>query len=70
MTNNQKWISVKERLPSEDEVVGYVFDGKDIRTDVFYPGYNNSWESCNSLDFYVDEKNITHWMPLPKKPNI
>ncbi len=63
-----EWINVKDRIPGHRERVGYTFDGKSIRTNVYYPGYNGFWESENSLGYYVDEKNITHWMPLPQPP--
>jgi Protein of unknown function (DUF551) len=62
-----EWISVKDRLPNKNESIGYVFDGKEIRHNVYYHGFNGSWESENSLGYYVDE-NITHWMPLPNIP--
>lgn len=63
-----EWISVNDRLPNFGERVGYTYDGKYIRIDVYYPGFNRSWESENSLGYSIDEKNITHWMPFPKKP--
>ena len=69
--NNQltmEWIKCSERLPGKNESVGYTFDGKDIRNDVYYPGFNGNWESENSIGFYVNEDNITHWMPLPPVP--
>lgn len=63
-----EWISVKDRLPNPGERIGYTFDGSQIRHDVYYPGYNGSWESENSLGYFINENNITHWMPLPAKP--
>jgi hypothetical protein len=63
-----EWIDVKERLPTKGESVGYTWDGKRIRHDVTYPGYNGSWESENSMGWYIDEKNVTYWMPLPEPP--
>jgi len=65
-----EWISVKDRLPrlGVGERVGYVYDGKNIRTDVYFPGYNGRWESENALGFYINENSITHWIPLPKPP--
>jgi len=62
-----EWISVKDRLPEKNEIVGYVFDGT-IRFDVYYPGFCGSFESVNDFGFFVSEKNITHWMPLPELP--
>jgi len=63
-----EWIKCSERLPKKGESVGYTFDGKNIRHDVGYPGFNGAWESENSAGWYVTEKNITHWMPLPEPP--
>lgn len=64
-----EWIKVEDRLPKYGELVGYTFDGKNIRRDVYYPGFNKSWESVNSEGFYVSENNITHWIPIPGVPN-
>ena len=55
------WISVKERLPNNDE-------------NIFY---TNHLSGALGVGFYVDEKwyqaytgediyGITHWMPIPK----
>ena len=55
------WISVKERLPNNDE-------------NIFYTNYLSG---ALGVGFYVDEKwyqaytgediyGITHWMPIPK----
>ena len=65
---SMEWVKCSDRLPTQGESVGYTYDGKSIRHDVSYPGYNGSWESENSIGFYVDERNITHWMPLPQLP--
>lgn len=42
---NMEWISVKDRLPDKGESVGYVFDGKNIRYDVYAHGFNGGWET-------------------------
>lgn len=65
----EDWISVKDRLPNRNERVGYTFDAKKgIRNDVYFPGYNGSWESENALDFSIDEFNILYWMKFPERP--
>ena len=61
------WISVKDRTPKLGEGVGYTYDGKYIRRDIYYSGYNGSWESENSLGYYITE-NVTHWAELPEPP--
>jgi hypothetical protein len=62
-----EWISVKDKLPRKNERVGYVFDGKEIRYNVYYNRFNGIWESENIFGYYVNE-NITHWMRLPNIP--
>lgn len=60
-TKQSPWISVKERLPNNDE-------------NIFY---TNHLSGALGVGFYVDEKwyqaytgdyiyGITHWMPIPK----
>lgn len=61
-----KWISVKERLPSEDQTV-LVFDefNKLIYTAHLYLG---SWNcSCNCHEG-SGVYNVSYWMPLPRPP--
>jgi hypothetical protein len=61
-----EWISVKERMPKEDEVV-LVFGGRSIYTA--YYGENRyggiGWHKLNSK---YHNCNPTHWMPLPEPP--
>lgn len=66
----KNWISVNERLPENDTKVMVWLTHKD----------NPTWD-CESLGAYLNNKfylkngynthfeKITHWMPLPKKPN-
>ena len=57
----QEWISVKDRLPDDDEVViictdkNFVYAGELIGDTWFLD--NDSWTAT-----------VTHWMPLPKPP--
>ena len=64
MTDN--WISVKDRLPENENPV-LVFGGKSIYTAVYgnRGGYSNQWWKLNSKTHYC---NPTHWMPLPSPP--
>lgn len=61
-----EWISVKDRLPEEDEEVLYT-DTKNI-----YLGFLDSergrvyWTHYD----YLEDKNISHWMPLPMPPAV
>ena len=65
VSDTNEWISVKDRLPDFFESV-LAFDGGSI-----YLGYRlkigeieHFW-SHNTID---DNKEFTHWMPLPKLP--
>lgn len=62
-----EWISVNERLPSNRERLGYVFDGTNIRHDAFF--YNNEFYFTTVLDYDV-KVDVTHWMSLPEPPDI
>jgi len=72
-----EWISVKDRLPSKDmknivclinenPILAMVHDAtfclKDGRVSFYWP--QKQWIK----DKYFGE--ITHWMPLPKKPTV
>lgn len=56
-----KWISVKERLPEDDDDVLIRIYGKIIGV-----GYriNGKWKSLSMVKAPV----VTHWMPLPEMP--
>lgn len=57
----QEWISVKDRLPKEDEIViictdkNFIYAGELIGDTWFLD--NDSWTAT-----------VTHWMPLPQPP--
>lgn len=59
----QEWISVKDRLPKDDEIVtictekGFVYAGELI---------GDTW----FLDNDSLTANVTHWMPLPEPPKM
>ena len=60
-----QWISVDERLPSEDGTYLVVVKNwaGHIDTDRFYAD-DSSWEFFNNSRL----PKITHWMPLPELP--
>lgn len=76
-----KWISVKERVPYDDKQVlifgdlDYDTDGENgircIRTGTFSkkesPEYQ--WFTIPSQCCGDHMINVSHWMPLPEKPN-
>lgn len=57
----QEWISVKDRLPKDDEIViictdeNFIYAGELIGDTWFLD--NDSWTAT-----------VTHWMPLPQPP--
>jgi hypothetical protein len=61
------WISVKDRLPDNDDDV-LVTDGKRLEIAFwFYYFEPHCWSFSNELAGY-DTGAITHWMPLPPLP--
>ena len=63
----QRWISVSERLPKDGEdVLVYWNNGREHR--IIPTNYDDGvWFDC-IFDNVMDDKNITHWMPLPEPP--
>ena len=67
-----KWISVKDRLPLNEEWVlccdnahqntNYKFFVARLSSDRKY------WEGPSDFDIYKPLENVTHWMPLPEPP--
>ena len=63
-----QWISVEERLPSEDEIILCLTNsGQSVCEYVNYND-NKSRFYLNDLDYYCELENVTHWMPLPENP--
>lgn len=64
-TNNQQWISVKDRLPEPFEEVLVYVNFKDLKFNdikISYRGLCGIWSTY--------DKYITHWMPLPDAPEV
>lgn len=71
------WVSVKDRMPKNEEIVigytpcdGYMFIG-------FYRTYKSDtyeWSDWNIITSMRSTKKITkkvtHWMPLPPRPEV
>lgn len=73
-----EWISVDDRLPEENEAV-YCFGKQKDGYKIFgiFSLYTNRWNpdvdyvsgrDYELTTFYLKDKEITHWMPLPKEP--
>ena len=70
-----EWISVKDRLPDEDDINDYLItDGKRCFVGFYHhkaKGWDNftlGWIQEYYADGEVDDIEITHWMPLPEPP--
>ena len=53
-----RWISVKERLPEEQQDVLVYLKRGGCAVDYFIPSRNDKW----------GYKDVTHWQPLPAPP--
>ena len=63
-----KWISVKERLPEDEDCVLFV-----SKNEIYICIWFNHWDSVSGnmagcYDKQVKISDITHWMPLPEPP--
>lgn len=68
LESENRWISVEERLPDDDEnVFAYSTHPSEENNRVEVVFYNTSseeWDGVNSM--FLNK--ITHWQPLPPKP--
>ena len=75
------WISVEERLPEfHEEVLVYAIGKEDAFTPVMavseiyifklLPFSNGTIEWRNPWDYFNKNYKVTHWMPLPKAPDL
>jgi hypothetical protein len=72
-----EWISVEDKLPSEDRQIEVVFYARPFEwfTGIFSPsnfndGMGGVFEHHDHQgdDMYHEVKDVTHWMPLPEPP--
>ena len=61
-----RWISVKDKLPEQDEKVLVYTKDKDIMT-MIYKVIPFRWYKPKFGGF--DKDYVTHWKPLPEPPN-
>ncbi len=61
------WISVKERLPEDGELV-LVYNARDDFLAVLEHDSSEYESPWHGGDYWLDEDDVTHWMPLPELP--
>jgi len=68
--SSNKWISVDDRLPNEDDVVLICYDEKpygdsvgDSLVDTAHYLLHGTWQMKHKWS-----REVTHWMPLPEPP--
>ena len=62
-----KWISVKDRLPEEDEdIIAFCYYHESWQTQVCHlsSNYEGQWYTSVAGQWV----RVTHWMPLPEPP--
>ena len=74
---NNDWISVKDKLPEfNKEVLVMKTNGFGLGEFISKTEFGESFRKardCGGLEWftdYTDMKFITHWIPLPEKPNV
>ena len=63
----QEWISVKDRLPENDQWVLCFMKDKSFGTLRVFQWNYIDWQ-WNDGNKWYDENDVTHWMPLPQPP--
>ena len=71
----RRWIPVSERLPEDGESVLIAVDSAFAPYCHVYEAFHHSaatqWATANGLYFHgVEYARVTHWMPLPKPPEV
>ena len=61
-----EWISVKDKLPNQNELVLCYSSSEGVISDSLYSKIGSEiWFNGNKESYRND---ITHWMPLPEPP--
>ena len=63
----QEWVSVKDRLPENDQWALCFMEDKSFGTFRVFQWNYIDWQ-WNDGNEWFDEKDVTHWMPLPEPP--
>lgn len=61
-----KWISVKDKLPENDNLIVVFYQG-----DYVIAYYHPSAKAFDSFDYgWLEDEGVTHWFPLPEKDPV
>jgi len=65
--HNGGWISVKDRLPDENDIFSeFIVMIKDAKHPTLLQYQGREW--WGDAEGYSDTYNVTHWQPLPEAP--
>lgn len=63
------WIDVNTRLPLEhQDILIYCTNGEDGRIVASNYADNEWWDCINGFGIDLSRETVTHWMPLPPRP--
>ena len=65
----QEWISVKDRLPENNQWALCFMKDKSFGTFRVFQWNYVDWQ-WNDGNEWFDEKDVTHWMPLPSTEGL
>lgn len=67
MQEQEKWISVDDRLPKNFDNILCYLKNSHIVICTFHKKVK-SFQVCHTLKEVTDNNPVTHWMPLPQPP--
>ena len=66
--SQSEWINVEDRLPKNNVGVLVFIPIEDNHITSGMYDYDNKWVLLDDYRLIEDDKQITHWMPLPQQP--
>lgn len=61
------WISVKDKLPEKGQMIVYCCGHEIMSATGRYCGID---DPMPSMPLWMNQSSITHWMPIPKLPEL
>ena len=68
--SQSEWVSVEDRLPKNNVGVLVFIPIEDNHITSGMYDYDNKWVLLDDYRLIEDDKQITHWMPLPQQPKL